>query len=278
MANADDLRRLAEEMAVAYEERVNSILGIKGDTTDFLAETREEIKERQVYVENLLDDFDTAHQEMAKELKAKLASDEATRKTETLAEIEERQEAVSTMLGEFDEEDKERAAGIAKLLKEFDKAHAAMAAELKAKLASDEATRKTETEAEIKERRADVRSMLNEFRKEQEATAAAWKNLLAGMGSAREKVTISGPVEVEAAVEAETVEEAMEEAVEEEEVEYGELKDQILDLLDENPDGLRMVEIADSLDIPSWRSLIPVMRELLDEGEVTKEDSTYYIA
>ena len=35
---------------------------------------------------------------------------------------------------------------------------------------------------------------------------------------------------------------------------------------------------ADTIGIENWRTLIPVMRELLDDGEITKEDSTYYIA
>jgi len=36
MANADDLRRLAEEMAVAYEMRVNGINVIKKEAVDLL--------------------------------------------------------------------------------------------------------------------------------------------------------------------------------------------------------------------------------------------------
>ena len=86
-------------------------------------------------------------------------------------------------------------------------------------------------------------------------------------------MTITGPAEIKAAVKVT----AVEEDEVEEETGFEGLNDQILDLLDENPDGLRMVEIAEHLDIPSWRSLIPVMRELLDEGDVTKEDSTYYL-
>ncbi len=49
----------------------------------------------------------------------------------------------------------------------------------------------------------------------------------------------------------------------------------ILKILAENPNGLRMVEIAEILGVENWRSLIPVMRELLDDGQLRKEDSTY---
>ncbi|MBL7205925.1 MAG: hypothetical protein ISS63_16590, partial [Desulfobacteraceae bacterium] len=109
MANADDLKRLAQEVANAYEERLKSIsdinksvLDMKRDTADFLARTREEVKDREVYIENLLADFDKAHQEMAEELRAKLAGDEQTRKTETQAEIKEREVYVENLLADFD--------------------------------------------------------------------------------------------------------------------------------------------------------------------------------
>ncbi|MFH1627674.1 MAG: hypothetical protein ABIE47_02995 [Pseudomonadota bacterium] len=280
MANADDLGRLAQEVASAYEERVKSILDIKGYTADFLAQTREEIKDREIYIENLLADFNDAREKMGRKLRAKLTGDEQTRKTETQAEI------------------KEREVYIENLLADFDKAHQEMAQELRAKLAGDEQTRKTETQAEIKERKETVRSMLDEFRKEQEEAAAAWKELLAGMQSLREKVTITGPAEIEAAVEVTTVDEAIEveepeeaepeeaepeeaepeeDLAEEEEPEEG-LADRVIGILEDHPDGLKMVEIADILGIESWRSLIPVMRQLLDDGEVRKENSTYFIA
>ena len=55
------------------------------------------------------------------------------------------------------------------------------------------------------------------------------------------------------------------------------LTENILDLLDERPEGLKMVAISEELGLSSWRSLIPVMRELLDQKEVRKEDSAYFI-
>lgn len=52
----------------------------------------------------------------------------------------------------------------------------------------------------------------------------------------------------------------------------------ILNLIGDHPEGLRMVEIGEELGIENWRSLIPVMRELLDDEEIRKEGSTYFIA
>ena len=380
MANADDLRRLADEMTSAYEERVNSVSEIKGQTAEFLTETRNSIiglkrnvgemlagfnaddKDRADEIAKLLEEFDGVHQEMATELHAKLTSEEEERKTVALAEIkerneevsnmlaefaeqdterkeavgdmlgefnqedQERKEAVGDMLGEFNQEDKARAAEITKLLKGFDKAHAAMAAELKAKLANDEKERKTATLAEIKarneevnamlaefaeqdkarvaeisklisefndqdkERAEEIKTMLSEFNKEQAETAAAWKKLLAGMQSLREKVTITGPAEIEAAVEVTTVDEAIEveepeeaepeeeehkEEIAEEEIEE-DLGGRILDLLEDHTEGLKMTQVADMLGIENWRTLIPIMRELLDADEIRKENSIYY--
>jgi len=52
----------------------------------------------------------------------------------------------------------------------------------------------------------------------------------------------------------------------------------ILDLIEDNPEGLKMTQIADMLDIGNWRTLIPVMRELMDDGEIRKEDTQYFLA
>ena len=226
------------------------------------------MRQRAIDIENLLADFDSVHQEMADNQRRELAkfksdldASEVERKKEDQAEVTQ------------------RAIDIENLLADFDSAHHEMAEKLRAEL--------DKVKPELA---AVVTSMLNEFREEREEAAAAWKGLLAGMASLREKVTITGSAEVKAAVEVATVEEAikeeepeekdLEEVVAEEEKveEEADLSDEIVGLLEDNPDGLRMVEIADILGIESWRSLIPVMRELLDDGEVRKEDSTYFIA
>ena len=76
----------------------------------------------------------------------------------------------------------------------------------------------------------------------------------------------------------ELVEEPAEEPVEEAEAldDREENMREILELLEDNPNGLRMVELADIMGFDNWCSMIPIMRELLDNGEVRKEDSTYF--
>ena len=292
MANADDLGRLAQEMANAYEDRIQSISNIKRDTADFLAETREEIRDREIKTKNMLAEFNDAREEMGRKLRAELAkfkSDldaaEGDRKNADQAEIKEREAYIGDLLADFDRAHQEMADNLRAEL-----------AKVKPELAAAEGDRKNADQAEIKERKNAVSAMLDEFRKEQEEAAAAWKELITGMQSLREKATITGAVEVEAAVEVATVEEAIEEEEpeekdaeeevaeeevaeeEEEESEKEGLEDRIIGILEDQPDGLRMVEIAGILGIESWRSLIPVMRVLLDDGEVRKEDSTYFIA
>ena len=121
---------------------------------------------------------------------------------------------------------------------------------------------------------ASVAGLMGELKEDRSEAAKAWKEVLSAMRSAEKGKVITAPAKVEAKAEVKTVEEA----IEEEELEEGEeLTNEIIGLLEDNPDGLRMVEIADRLGVPNWRSLIPVMRQLLDEGEVRKEDSTYYL-
>ncbi len=160
--------------------------------------------------------------------------------------------------------------------------------------------RKKKTREELKEMADELRGKLEAFRTDlseevgalmaelkagRSEAMQAWNQILSTMRHEKKRAAApSPPAKVKAIAEVKPVEEAIEEeaikeeAIEEEEFgEREELRENILDLLDETPDGLRMVEIADHLGISNWRSLIPVMRELLDEGEVRKEDSTYYV-
>jgi len=150
---------------------------------------------------------------------------------------------------------------------------------------------------------ASVAGIMGELKKDRTEAAKAWNQILSVIRTAEGTMTITSPVEVETKVEAGTVSEAIEEeqeaeepwaedAVEDEKVEEApeteqeeeesasdgeDLNAEIVSLLEDTPEGLRMVEIAETVAVENWRSLIPVMRELLEEGEVRKEDSTYYI-
>jgi len=231
MANADDLRRLAEEMAVAYEMRVNGINVIKKEAVDLLntfGESREEmadnlraelarfksdldasederkktdqaeVSQRSIDIENLLSDFDTAHQEMANNLRAELARF----KTDLDASEDERKKTDQA-------EVEQRSVDIDNLLSDFDTAHQEMADNLRAELARF----KTDLDASEDQRKKRDQAEVGEM-------AEAWRNLLSAMQAARGRTVVAGPVEVEAKVEVKTVEEVIEEPAEEvEEVE-----------------------------------------------------------
>jgi len=270
MASADDLRRLAEEMAGAYEERVRVISDVKQATADIKKETGQ-----------LLNDFGKVHAAMSKELKAELAgfktdldAAEGERKKDDQAEISERKDYIMDLKNKARE-----------LIDEFDKAHGDMAQTLRAELAGF----KADLDAAGSERKKRDQGETRE-------TAEAWKGLLSAMQAARGRAVVAGPVEVEAKVEVKTVEEIIEEPVKEaEEVEEAaaeveeeeaiekvaadeeDLGGRILDLLDDNPEGLKMTRIADMLGVENWRTLIPVMRELQDDGEIRKEDTLYFL-
>ena len=323
MANADNLKRLAEEMVGAYEERVRVMSDVKQETADIKQATG-----------RLLSDFGKAHAAMSKELKDELArfkseldATEGERKKADQGEISERKDYIMEL------RDKAR-----ELIDEFDKAHGDMAQTLRAELArfksevdATEDERKKDNQGEISERkdyimelRDKARELIDEFDKahgdmaqtlraeltrfksdldaagderrkidqgETRETAEAWKGLISAMQAARGGTVVAGPVEVETAVEVKTVEEAIEEPVEEEaeeaidevaaaeeKIEGEDLGGRILDLIEDNPEGLKMTQIADMLDIGNWRTLIPVMRELMDDGEIRKEDTQYFLA
>ena len=146
---------------------------------------------------------------------------------------------------------------------------------------------------------ASVGQMLGELKKDRSEAARAWHEILSAVRSASGSLNLTTPEEpaeeptpeapvstAEPAEEPAGVDEkpepleTAEKDVPEEPAELEEpeedRQEEIVSLLEENPEGLRMVEIAEKLGIENWRSLIPVMRELLDNGSVKKEESTYF--
>ena len=229
MGRVEDFRRLTEEIANAYRERVSRISAIKQDVWGIKRETA-----------GLLKDFDKAHADMSKALRAEFSK------------------------GRSDLKDT-----VSKMMDDFDKAHADMAKALKAEF-SKLREKLSKVKPGLKEAdskmKADVRKMMDDFRnviahlrKEQAETAAAWKVLLSTMQAKR---GIRAKVKPEVAVRPEKVEK--------------DLKGQVLKTLRQSPGGLSMTQIGDILGLENWRTLIPVMRALLDKGKARKEDSLYF--
>jgi hypothetical protein len=129
--------------------------------------------------------------------------------------------------------------------------------------------------------------------------ASAWKELIISMqtlrgtpvktAQAKKKAAVKPKIvkktseeevkDVPEEVHEEKVEDAPEEAHKEEVEaieEKEQLRDKIIDVVSDNPDGIKMTKIAEILGVENWRSLIPIMRQLLDEDELEKEGSLYF--
>ena len=55
------------------------------------------------------------------------------------------------------------------------------------------------------------------------------------------------------------------------------LHERIVTVLKGHADGMKMIQLAELMGIKNWRSLIPVMRELLDERILGKVGSLYFV-
>lgn len=55
------------------------------------------------------------------------------------------------------------------------------------------------------------------------------------------------------------------------------IREKIIWVLQGQANGMRMTQVAEQLNVENWRSLIPIMRELLDEQILDKEGSLYVL-
>jgi len=270
---ADNLRtelaRFKSDLDAAEDERRKDDQAEISERKDYIMELKNKARE-------LIDEFDKAHGDMAQALRAELAGFKSDLDA---AEDERKKEAQAEV--------KQRSVDIENLLSDFDSVHQEMADSLRTELARF----KSDLDAGEDERKKRDQGETRE-------TAEAWRNLLSTMQAARGRTVAAGPAKVEAAVEVKTVEEAIEEPAEEAEkveeaaaeVEEEEITEElaaeeeaeedqggrILDLLEDNDEGLKMTQIADMLGIENWRTLIPVMRELMDGDEIRKEGTLYF--
>jgi len=277
------------EMAADLKDRLDAFTSALSQFKEDLdqAETErqdtmgQEISDRRDHIANLkkdtlslINDFEGARKDMWRGLKS---------------ELEAFTSALAQFKGDLDQAETERKDTVGRELKE-------KAEELRANLSNFSANMS-----------ASVAGLMGELKKDRSEAAQAWSEILSVMRSAAGAMTLTIPEQPVAAAEPESVEteeepaeetediietedEAQPEAVMEEEAPETEqeeeeetsdredLNAEILSLLEDTPEGLRMVEIAETVAVENWRSLIPVMRKLLDDGEVKKEESTYFVA
>jgi len=242
MGNAEDIKSLGEEMVSSYENRVEGIATLGKETATLLKGFQKENEEREKMVSDLLSKFREDEKAMAEELKFTLSKNEADRVKEAQAEI------------------RVRIGGVGDLLKSFHTAHEEMSAALEKTLADNEAKRVKETQTEIKKRATDVKTLLNDFREEREKLAFAWQNLVFLLEKTR-----TGKVGV---MEKEAEAKKKEEDIKKE-------KKRLLTLINQHPEGIKLTQIGVEMG-RDWRWYIVIVKELLEENKIKKEENLYY--
>ena len=187
------------------------------------------------------------------------------------------------------------------MLKQFHSEHQDMANALKEKLSSDEAARSEATQQFMGSVREEVKAdsdatqqFIDELTSDRREAQNIWRGRSGGRVEeiAPEPVAEEEPVE-EAASEPVAEEEVVEEtapepvAQEEEVVEVTEPEpiveeeaalspeDQILAVVAEHPEGIRLVDIGNELGV-DWRGLIGAVKTIVDADRVEKIDNLYY--
>jgi len=191
-----------------------------------------------------------------------------------------RAQEIANLLADFDAGDKERAQEITNLLADFN-------------------ARDQERANEVIDLRAEVPPLLNNFKKEREEAAAAWKDLLATMSSTRggiasEKVAApqkevviaekpklkKWPPKIEEVKPEEAkavIEEAkavIEETKKEEVPGLSDKEKKILSIINDNPKGITLREIADIMGV-AFVTITRDIKKLLAEDLTKKKENRY---
>jgi hypothetical protein len=274
MSNAHDFRRLAEEVKSAYGQRVN----LRSDIKERISAIKEETAASRQNTIELISNINRAHKEMGDSLKAdlgKFMSDLNTAESERKTSADEDKNQRVAEKNQRSADVSQLRKDTVRLINEMQRAHKEMGDSLRASLGEFI----SDLNAAESVRKAVTHDLIGAIKTEISDTAAAWKELIASMQTSKGAPVKTAKIKKEVAVEAkEAVEELSEEEAEElsEEVEEESLEDRIINLASDKPDGIKMTTIAEILGLENWRSLIPVIRELVDDGKLEKDGSLYF--
>jgi hypothetical protein len=244
-----DLGKVKSELARAKPE-------IAAAESERKSQTKAEMKEM---ASQLRVELGKMKSELAR-VKPEIAAAESERKSQTKAEIKEMASQLRVELGKVKSE----------------------LARVKPEIAAAESERKSQAEAEKRARKSDVSrlftdvsSLLEGFRRDSAEMAAAWRELVATMQATRGVAVAPRPVKprkVAAAVGEEVLGEKANPKEPEKKVR---LEEQILSLIGEHPDGIKLTEIAERTGVARIKAG-NVTRMLVDEGKVIKEGLFYF--
>ncbi|MBU1344140.1 MAG: hypothetical protein KKE44_20830 [Proteobacteria bacterium] len=131
-------------------------------------------------------------------------------------------------------------------------------------------------------RKSNVNDFLRSVKAELSAMSSAWEKVITSAGLNEAKI-IQKDIEPEPDKEDDTSEEPEGQTLSDGEGETedsyynpGPIKEKVMSTLSGYSEGLKMTQLAELLDIEQWRTLIPVMRDLMDSNLIKKEDSFYF--
>lgn len=175
-----DLKKIAEDIAASYDERVKIVRGIAEDTQGMLREFRER------------------REEMAKELRDILAKSESLRKKDFNTMMEdiilrqaERENGVNQILADFRQEEEMVANQLKKLLQRGEKLRIKDFKKTIAHIRQDQERRSEEVQAKARTGltliQGEVAKMLATFKEEREKMAAEWKYMAGALRKLKQK-------------------------------------------------------------------------------------------
>jgi DNA-binding ferritin-like protein len=264
MGIKEEMEKLGVDIIDSYDVRVEKIGQIKKETEEALKSTRgllnnlqddhkkmslEQRESLSKYKENLQDDakemlkgFRLSLEKMGSHLRQDLAKSAEKRTAEVNKTLENTQ----------------------KMMDGFKVAHSQMSKELKKDLSKSN----QEMKSKVSKMLNDFRSTQDKLRAELEKASLSWQQTASTLQEKR-----SGGKPVSKGLEKKIVKEKLPKKTKIME----ELSDKVqtLDLVQKHPEGLKLTEIGVELG-KDWRWYIPIVKELLEENKIRKEENLYY--
>jgi len=274
----EEMEKLGKEIIGSYDVRVESIKQLKKETEETLKNFQEvhqkmSLDQREYlskYKDNLegevketLKGFRLSLEKMGSDLRNDLAEGVERRKAEVSQTLDELTNSRMQMSKELKEDlaagVEKRKEEVSKTLDDFKVSHLQMSKELKENL--------SKFNQEIKD---EVSSMLSDLRADLQKASLSWQQTASILQEKR-----SGVKPIPKVLEKKTIKEALPKKAKISE----ELSDkkQLIKLINGHPEGIKLTEIGAQLE-KDWRWYIPIVKELMEEGKIRKEENLYYPA
>jgi len=246
----EEMEKLGKEIIGSYDVRVESIKQLKKET------------------EETLKGFRLSLEKMGSDLRKDLADGVEKRKGEVSKTLNELTNSRMQMSKELKEDladgVEKRKEEVSKTLDDFKVSHLQMSKELKEDLSKFN----QEIKSEVSKMLDDFDSTQDKVRAELQKASLSWQQTASILQEKR-----SGVKPISRVLEKKTVEEALpKKAKISEELSA---KKQVVKLLNGHPEGMKLTEIGAELG-KDWRWYIPIVKDLMEENKIRKEENLYY--